>query len=232
MKLGFDVISDLYLTDNSFDWDGKVTSLFCLVCGNISNDLSIVDDVLTKLSKVYNKVFFIEGSLEHKDLFNHMGTITTIEQICSNLENVIYLYDNVAILNGIAIVGCNGWYGNVVVNEDEDSLLNLSMLNFQDLVYLTNTIKKLQLYNDVEQIIVVTSSIPSKGVCLEDNGDLSDLAPYPAFSLTFDTEHKVSTWVFGSYDKMINAIGDDGVKYVNNGCFNANPYWAKRIELD
>jgi len=52
MKFGFDLISDLELTDSDvFDWEGKSTSLFCLIAGNISDNLRVVQKTLKILSK-------------------------------------------------------------------------------------------------------------------------------------------------------------------------------------
>ena len=39
MILGFDIISDLNLSiDDTFTWEDKPTSLYCIVAGNVSND--------------------------------------------------------------------------------------------------------------------------------------------------------------------------------------------------
>ena len=41
--IGFDIISDLNLQpDDSFNWENKATSLYCIVAGNNSSDLRTV----------------------------------------------------------------------------------------------------------------------------------------------------------------------------------------------
>ena len=228
MKIGFDLISDLNLSEDNFDWEGKVTSLFCIVAGNISNDLAIVEKTLSQLSDLYQRVFYIDGALEHTNLDNYYDTIGIIQGICDTLENVVYLHDNIAILNDIAIVGCNGWNNCKQPESDEDAL-RLNAVAFQDVVYLTRTIQKLQVYNDVEKILVVTSTVPSDDVCFGDM--ITDMeTPHPVLCLMNDTENKVKMWAFGSYENTVSNLLND-IQYVNNGCFNKKPYWAKRIEL-
>lgn len=228
MKIGFDLISDLNLSDESFSWEGKVTSLFCVIAGNISNDINLVEKALNHLSDLYQRIFYIEGYLEHPNLDDYQETVTKLQNICDNLENVVYLHDNIAILNNIAIIGCNGW--NKLNNrQSEETLLKLNAIAFQDVVYLARTVKKLQVYNDVEKILVITGSVPSDDLCFEDT--ISDMeTPHPALCLLHDTENKVKMWVFGSYENTVNNTLNE-IHYMNNGCFDKSPYWAKRIEL-
>lgn len=62
MKIGFDVISDLNLgPDEQFSWEGKATSLYCIIAGNISNDLRTIHQILLHLSHFYQGVFYTAG---------------------------------------------------------------------------------------------------------------------------------------------------------------------------
>jgi hypothetical protein len=49
--------------------------------------------------------------------------------------------------------------------------------------------------------------------------------------LTRDSEHKVSHWVYGSYNKTVDTT-IDSINYINNSYYKRKPYWAKRIEVD
>ena len=50
--IGFDLISDLNLSpEDSFNWEGKATSLYCIIAGNISEDLRTIKQTLSHLSK-------------------------------------------------------------------------------------------------------------------------------------------------------------------------------------
>ena len=52
MNIGFDVISDLNLdAEDSFDWEGKATSLYLIIAGNISSDLRVIHQTLVHLSR-------------------------------------------------------------------------------------------------------------------------------------------------------------------------------------
>ena len=43
MNIGFDVISDLNLdAEDHFTWEGKATSLYLIIAGNISNDMRVI----------------------------------------------------------------------------------------------------------------------------------------------------------------------------------------------
>ena len=62
MTIGFDVISDLFLTpEESFNWEGKATSLYCVIAGNISNDVKVITQTLRHLSRFYQGIFYIDG---------------------------------------------------------------------------------------------------------------------------------------------------------------------------
>ena len=93
MSLSFDIISDLYLTTNSvFDWNDKPTSLFCLVAGNISTNIFVVQKTLRHLSTIYHGVFYIDGSLENSEVINRDNRVEEISKICSAIPKVVYLH--------------------------------------------------------------------------------------------------------------------------------------------
>jgi hypothetical protein len=157
-----DLISDLNLSEHDqFDWTGKPTSLFCVVAGNISSDTKVIQRVLEHLGDCYRGVFYIDGPTEHPNLRLYNGRTAEIKRICADIEPVIYLHNHVIILNGYAFVGCNGWYGN----RDANNIIELRLVEeyrMDDLAYLTNSVKRLQEYAEVKQIIIVTNSIPTE----------------------------------------------------------------------
>lgn len=229
MNLGFDIISDLNLTSESnFDWDGKATSLFCLVAGNISDDMAVLSKTLGLLSQCYQGVFFIEGSSEISFLSFKSQLQNEIMQICKQYKNVVYLHDNVVILEGIALVGVNGWYGTY---DPDNTMTEIELMcaGYEDISYLLNTITKLQLHVDVKKIVVISSSVPSDSLYY---GQIPKTYNNVMLSgcLEKDIEHKVSHWVFGSSEKIVDTVEKD-VNYVNNSKFDRNPYYPKRIEV-
>jgi predicted phosphohydrolase len=160
MIFGFDIISDLNLKENdTFDWEGKPTSLYCILAGNISNDLHVLYKTVKHLSKLYQGVFYIDGYTENYQIEDRDRVIDEISKMFVGLKNTVYLHNNVVVVEGVALVGVNGWYGNYVTNPEEN--LKLKINRYDDLAYLQKTIEKLQLHIDVKQIIIISNSIPS-----------------------------------------------------------------------
>ena len=227
MQVGFDLISDLHLTTtDKFDWAGRATSLYCLVPGNISADLSTVKLVLTTLSKYYQGVFYIGGELEFTGCTDVHKRINELSKICRNIRNVAFLYNRVIIMDAIAIIGCNGWYAT----EPEEDTNAVEILHAEDLLYLTNSITKLQKHIDVRQMIVLSNSVPNKvlyyGEAPEATRGRIDLNS----ALEADVQNKISTWVFGAYGKVVDTT-IDSVHYSSNPACGKNPYWAHRINV-
>lgn len=229
MNISFDIISDLNLTaDDKFIWEDKVTSLFCIIAGNLSHDIKVVQKTLTYLSTLYQGIFYIDGALENDDLELRNEVVSELHKICKSINNTVYLHSNIIIFNGVAIVGINGWYGNHHEYTLADNFAIESMRR-EDLVYLYNTIKKLQIHVDVKNIIVVSNSVPDKQLYFHEmDGFIDDISP--SIALKPDTEKKVSTWVFGTYDKPVDTVIGN-VNYVSNPKNENETYWAKRITV-
>ena len=88
MKIGFDIISDLYLhPDENFNWEGKATSLYCLIPGNISNDLRTIRQTLSHLGRFYQGVFYSPGSLEYEDCLDVDARTIELTKICNTIRN-------------------------------------------------------------------------------------------------------------------------------------------------
>lgn len=229
MILGFDVISDLNLSiDDTFVWEGKPTSLYCIVAGNISNDLAMVQTVLDILGNCYQGVFFIDGALEHSSVIIRDKRNKEIEEICKALKNVIYLHDNVIVLNEIAIVGVNGWHGNYTP-KNKMAEIELICAGYEDVSYLCSTLHRLQLHSEVKHIIIVSSCVPNKNLYYGEHPNMYETGPVTD-ALEYDTEKKISHWVFGTYGKIVDTAIDN-INYLNNPCYNSSIYYPKRIEF-
>ena len=87
--IGFDLISDLNLSpDDSFDWEGKATSLYCIIAGNISEDLRTIKQTLSHLSKFYQGIFYTLGSLEYHNTGDVAKRTGEIHKTCRNIRNL------------------------------------------------------------------------------------------------------------------------------------------------
>jgi hypothetical protein len=230
MKIGFDVISDLNLKPNElFGWEGKATSLYCIIAGNISNDLRTIHQILLHLSHFYQGVFYTAGSLEYEGVNNIATRTDELFNLCKSIRNVAYLHNHVVIIDGIAIVGSNGWLNQ----ENNYTLLPLDAIEnerFQDIGYLSNAIEKLQLHLDVKKIVIVSHSAPSYELLFGEESDSIYSVPPLKLALIKDSEGKVTHWIYGDYNKTVDIV-IDGINYINNSYYNRNPYWAKRIEI-
>ena len=232
MKIGFDVISDLNLdAEEEFNWEGKATSLYLIIAGNISNELRVVHQTLFHLGKFYQGVFYIAGSSEHDSMHFVKHRNDELIKICKSLGNVAYLHKHVVIINGVAILGCNGWYGNKIELSTELEKLHLHAQHLEDIQYLGLSLEKLQLHLDVKKIIVVTHAAPSTDLFFGEQPH--NITEYFALkdALLSDTEFKVSHWVYGSYHKNVDTTINN-INYINNSCFGKDPYWPKRIDIE
>ena len=232
MNIGFDVISDLNLdAEDSFDWENKATSLYLIIAGNISNDLRVIRQTLVHLSKFYRGIFYVPGSLEHDNMHLVKNRYREIFEICKSLNNVALLYRHVVVLDGIAILGATGWYGTKVDTTTALEKLHLHAQHVEDVSYIGLSLEKLQLHLDVKKIIIVTNCAPGPELFFgEEPAEIDDQIPLIQ-TLDHDSEHKVSTWIYGSYDKNVDTTIDN-INYINNSYFKKSSYWSKRIEIN
>lgn len=231
MNFGFDIISDLYLDESdTFNWENKPTSLYCLIPGNISEDIHVLYKTLKHLSKFYQGVFYIEGALEHQSLAEKEETITEITKICSSIKNVVYLHNNVVVVDGIALVGINGWHNNCIAFNDDDKF-QIKSYKYEDLIYLEKTVERLQLHVDVKKIIVLSSSVPADRMYFGEVPEHADHMDLSTSVLEADTENKITNWIFGT-DKKIVDTTVSGINYLNNPRHDRDPYYPARVSID
>jgi hypothetical protein len=227
--IGFDVISDLNLSPNdSFNWEGKATSLYCLVAGNVSSDSRTIVQTLAHLARFYQGVFYVPGMLEYQTNLSINERTDEIEGFLKPVPNVVILHHNVVIIDGVAIIGANGWNDAGGTSTMRD--ITYTAARFEDMAYLNKSIEKLQKHLDVKRIVIVSNAVPSSDLYFRETPEIVESQIPLCASLVSDTELKVRHWVFGSYDKTADTYIDD-INYVNNPYLHVNPYWAKRITV-
>ena len=229
MEVGFDVISDLNLSpSDNFKWTHKATSLYCIIAGNISSDTRTIIQTLGHLSKYYQGIFYTPGNLEYKDSPDIDYKTQELSAICEYIDGVTLLHNNVAMIDGIAVVGANGW-GSL----PEDYILeNIQKLHEReyDLQYLRHTIQKLQLYLDVKKIVVATGTVPRKDLFFGQTPEHIETMPDFTSCIQDDTEKKLSHWVFGSYGNVVD-VTKNNINYISNPYDKSKNYWAKRLAV-
>lgn len=227
MEIGFDLISDLHLApDDSFNWEGKATSLYCIVAGNVSSDIRTVWQTLVHLSKLYQGVFYIPGTTEYENTVSFEETTHAIQKICSRIPNLALLYHHVVIIDGVAVLGANGW-----ARKDSDDI-NIEGARIEDVSYLRKSVEKLQKHLDVKKILIVTNAVPRQELYFGEAPEQikNDIIPL-SMCLESDTEMKITKWVFGTYEKNVDTT-IDSINYVNNPYYKVRPYWAKRVTVE
>jgi predicted phosphohydrolase len=244
MTMTFDLISDLHLEtwDEELNFSGQATSPVCVVAGDISRDHTLVKKFLKHVSECYAAVFYIDGNDEHRFQLGDLGaSYSKLNQAIRRIPRVTYLQDNVVVIDGVAILGTNGWWGfDLDENLDLEGskqwmkdryearhpevVVDTQMIqdaSRTDAAYLVSSIQRLQTHQDVKKIVIVTHTVPEAELIKHD----IDLAHNYAFNCmgnrlmhlvhTNDTERKIHTWCFGHYhgtvDRMLN-----GIRYVNN----------------
>jgi hypothetical protein len=228
--IGFDIISDLYLNPNdNFDWEGKATSLYCIVAGNISSDIKTIRKTLTHLGQHYQGVFYCLGSLEYEDCINLETRTKELFKSCNILRNVALLHHHVVIVENIAILGINGWYGNTLPS-DPITEIQVEVFRNEDIIYLKNSIEKLQKHLDVKSIILTSNSVPNEKLYFGQVPEHAKSQIPIDITLSADTEHKVTHWIYGTYDKVVD-VTFDKINYINNPSYKRLPYYPKRIEI-
>lgn len=224
-----DLISDLNLSKTEqFDWTGKPTSLFCVVAGNISDDLSKARETLEHLGSMYRGVFYIDGHLEQSNINGCGETIGYLDHICKKIPNVIYMHNHVVMINSIAFVAVNGWYGKYSYANNTRDRIRINRYQNEDLAYLSNSIRDLQLHKDATKIVVVSNSIPSEYMLYGKKVDTALVGFEPGIALSMDTEKKITHWLYGNTD-IVGDIVYNGRRYANNPRLSGQPYWPKRI---
>ena len=178
MEFSFDLISDLHVeTWDEFDWTGQPTSPYCVVAGDVSQDRKRLIDTLTHLGNCYQGVFYIDGNDEHRNYLDNIGSsYRDLRKYVDRLKNVVFMQDNVVIVNGVAFLAANGWWSfdfDPTIDYQEsvewfqsrygvDSTVAGSIANMAitDTAYLKNSVQKLQMHQDVRAIVVVSHTVP------------------------------------------------------------------------
>ena len=252
MTFAFDLISDLHVeTWDSFDWTGQATSPYCVVAGDVARDRQRLLDALTHLGKCYpGGVFYVDGNEEHKDYLDDLGaSYQDLARDIDTIPNVVYMQDNVIIVNGVAILGTNAWWTydfdtsididtSIQSIQDHFGINNSTATNimgvaYNDAAYMINSVRKLQTHREVGAIVLVSHTVPAPWIIRHD----IDLAGNWRFNgmgnshitraIDEDTENKIKMWCFGHYHKPVDQqLG--GINYYCNPRGRGNTDWCQR----
>jgi hypothetical protein len=165
--------------------------------------------------------------LEYKTSVDYNNRTKEIETLVKRLPKVALLYHHVVIIDGIAILGVNGF--NADNPDDIDQQLITARLD--DIAYLNKSVAKLQTHLDVKQILIMTACVPRKQLYFGKIPEHVDDHIYPDYCFQSDTEMKITHWAFGGTQTDTDTVYQS-VKYFNNPYKKVGPYWPKRITID
>lgn len=261
MTFAFDLISDLHVeTWPQIDWATMPTSPVCVVAGDISNNRATNAEVLRQLGRAYQAVFYIDGNDEHSSHLSSLGfSYADLVQRINKLSNVVYLQDNVVVIDGVAILGTNGWWGfdlDLTVDPTEsaqwyqdryklstDAVKAIAKMATTDATYMVNSVSRLQRHPDVKRIVMVTHTVPHADLIDHDIELYGKYRfncmgnRYMQAALDADTERKIHTWCFGHYHGSVDRV-INGVRYVNNcrgrpnTMFGRHAYYPLRLKIE
>jgi hypothetical protein len=261
MQFTFDLISDLHIeTWDNFDWTCQATSPYCVVAGDVSKDRKILAHTLKHLGECYQGVFFIDGNDEHRDYLENLGqSYKDLRRYVDKFKNVVFMQDNVVVVNGVAFLAVNGWWSfdmNPMIDIDETMAWfhqrygvssnvgpQVTSMALNDAAYLQHSLKKLQTHQDVKAIVLVSHTVPSPSLIdhdLELEGHYrfnTSGNPHLEKALTADSEGKIKAWCFGHYHRSVDR-NINNIRYVNNCRGRGNTPWSqpvyypKRIVID
>jgi hypothetical protein len=221
-QFAFDLISDLYVDDwEPAQWAGQPTSLLAVIAGDISKDLDRTVYELQCISQQYRQVMYIDGDLEHSEDLNAVSS--NRKYLCkklSKIQNLTYMHEQVMIINDVAFVAANLWWTPGETNSsinDQNWIDDMKMLTLhhEDLDYLRYTVQRMQKSNDVNNVVVVSHTVPNRQLLL--NYDEENIATDASEYLdSEDINNKISTWCFGHWNHALNIT-------VNQCDFVSNP---------
>jgi hypothetical protein len=184
--------------------------------------------VLIHLSGKYQAVFFVPGKLEYEQCESLSVRTKELLAITDGIPNVSILYNSVIVVDGVALLGSNGW-GNIENTLDSKNI-TMTAAKYEDFTYLVSCLGKLQKHLDVKKVVVITSAVPKEELYFgEVPTNVVDQIPLHNI-LESDTEKKVSHWIFGTYDKPVDTTIDN-INYISNSKNQYGPYHAKRLSI-
>ena len=262
MTFAFDLISDLHVeTWDTFDWVNQATSPYCVVAGDVARNRQRLLDTLEHLGKCYpGGVFYVDGNEEHKDYLDDLGaSYRDLAKDIHAIPNVVYMQDNVIIVNGVALLGTNAWWTydfDPAIDVDssmqsiqdhfgitQSAATNIVGVAYNDAAYMINSVRKLQTHKEVGAIVIVSHTVPAPWIVSHDP-DLAGNWRYNGMgnshitrAVDEDTENKIRAWCFGHYHRPVDRdLG--GIRYVSNPRGRGNTDWCqqafypRRIEIN
>jgi len=256
MKIHFDLISDLHVDswNEEFSWEGKATSPYAVVIGDVSRERTDVRPVLKEIAKHYVMTMYVDGNDEHRWTLDDLRTsYQTLKEDIGDIDNFIFLHDDSLVIDNVAFVGVNGWCTYDFGNEESSQAYTdcklwtqqeykiskwatqqVEAMAMSDAGFLCRTVKKLQTHPDITKIVLLSHFVPDARLLKHDSQlDCTHRLgitgnSYLTRCLEEDHEKKINTWCFGHYHSDIEQQLD-GVRYLNNCRGRGGTDWCKPV---
>ena len=213
-------------------------SKYLIIAGDISDDINISIDYLNKISDKYEKILFVDGNHEHVNSYPNLYPIEKINELINN-EKIVYLPKNPFIINNTVFLGFCGWwdYNNFDEKETEtgtkyfkdwisdfsrkdniDFMMNVIQRAGKEIKNLNDLIKKYEDDETINQIIIVTHTVPKKDFCYLGGGNVSVGTQYNTkYKTVLKKTNKITHWLFGHAHNETNKFDESNkINYISH----------------
>lgn len=238
-------------------------SRILIVAGDISDDIDLSLQYLNDISNQYDKILFVDGNHEHVGKYPLLISTEDINKKVLALENpkLIYLPKNNYMINKTVFLGFCGWWDydsaneesllkaeeyfnswmpHLDVNDSKIFCFNVMSNYIRQFALLEKQLIKYQSDSNIEQIVIVSHTVPLKKFALEKKGDIrtSSQLQTDAFKLLDGKYSKISTWIFGhTHHQFDEFISTYDVRFIAQPRgrpedFDRTNYKLKKVKLN
>ena len=186
---------------------------YLIVAGDISDILENSLQYLDTITKLYKKIFFVDGNHEHINYYPYTYSRSHIKKCITN-SKIVFLPITPYRIDDTVIIGVNGWWdynneNSILINknlnyfdrwiphltrQDNITFINESIETAKNEAdYLEKCLEKYSKDYSIRNVIIVTHTIPLRRFCNEEryetefNSGFERLLKYK----------KISHWIFG-----------------------------------
>jgi len=227
-------------------------SKYLIIAGDISDDVNISIEYLNKISEKYEKILFVDGNHEHVNAYPDLYTKEEINKLINN-EKIVYLPNNPYIVNKTVFLGCCGWwdYNNFDKLETElgtkyfkdwisdfsrkkniDFMMNVIPRSCEEIMNLIKLIEKYECDETINQIVIVTHTVPKKDYCYFGGDNDSVGTQYNTkYKMILRKTKKITHWLFGHAHNQTDKYDEiDKINYISHP--RGRPEDYNRINYD
>lgn len=195
------------------------TANILIVAGDLSDNIDISIEYLNRLSNNYDKILFVDGNHEHVHRYPSLFSIKEINEKVKKFNNdkLVYLPENDFILDGTVFIGACGWWDYNKKTNLENHIHYFKEwiphfnkndnLEFIDNVYkqsveegdiLKEKIEKYNKDDTINNIILVTHTVPLKECCDQSHiSESYETQLNSKLNMLVKEKNKISHWIFG-----------------------------------